>query len=155
MPSADTSLRAIFAASRSLVAVSRRVARQIAVGPWKRLCSLPDGPQFVTLKGSVPRPGLWLRLGHAAHDGGSEVIPAAGVPGHQLAQQGQHVIGHHRPVVTIDLVEQAADFRALDAVDLAAGVEVALEDPAPLLEAAQLFLFSSWPRYSSAIPFNM
>src|SRR5262245_30749176 len=39
----------------------------------------------------------------------------------------------HRPIVILDLVEQAPDLRALDAIDLAAaelGVEVALEDPA-------------------------
>jgi hypothetical protein len=35
------------------------------------------------------------------------------------------------------------------------GVEVALEDPARLLEAVQLFLFSSRREYSSAMAFNV
>jgi hypothetical protein len=118
----------------------------------------PDGPQFVILKSSVPRPVLRLRLGHPAHDGGAEVNPAAGVPGHQPAQQCQQVIRHHRPVVILDLSSRRLiSERLISSIWRlpSLGRGSARRSGAHSLKLPSSFFFSSPSRYSSAMPFNV
>ena len=56
-----------------------------------------------------------------------------------MPQHSKRVIGHHRTAFIFDLVEQADDFGAANAVNLAApkfGKHESLEHCSPLLDAA-------------------
>src|SRR4029077_1373429 len=56
---------------------------------------------------------------HPAHDGGKEIIGAAGVPSEDAPQIGQRPVSHDRAARILDVVEQAHDLGALDVLDLA------------------------------------
>ena len=95
------------------------------------------------VKNARPGPLCGACAGHAAHNGAAEIIISTGVPAQQPAQHGQRLIGHRRATCVLDPVQQSHDLGAFDVADLASTQHrkyVALENPPPRLDAAQLAL---------------
>src|SRR6266566_6480351 len=100
-------------------ACQQQEAHEMAIRCGRRFRDGPEDADLVISEDAVTRGLAFLHPTHAPANRREEVVVPACMPVHDFGKVRQHKMGHARPTLVLDLVQEPDDLGALDGIDLA------------------------------------